>query len=153
MPIKRKLSPRITAHVSGRTGPILGSGGSGRAAVYALLQLEYGNVEVTDHSLASAETVAAHFNKCAASEKGLSTNPVRAFSLAHRPWPQSLILPSTIITSMPPRDSAQAYHFPDDWLHSASGGVVAAVGEMSHHNAWTIEVVLTFARSTITQGS
>ena len=29
---------------------------------------------------------------------------------------------------MPPCDSVQGYHLPDDWLHSASGDVVAEVG-------------------------
>ncbi|KAL4983603.1 type I 3-dehydroquinase-domain-containing protein [Aspergillus falconensis] len=125
--INRNLSPRNAISPSRTTGLVIGAGGMGRAAIYAMLRLGCRKIFVYNRTLSRAESVARHFNSWAASQVG-STEVVYVLRSLHDEWPQDASPPCMVASCVPAdpdRDEPPAnFEMPTQWLGSPTGGVV-----------------------------
>ncbi|RDW64296.1 repressor protein [Aspergillus mulundensis] len=124
--INRNLSPRNAISPSRTTGLVIGAGGMGRAAIYAMLRLGCRKIFIYNRTLSRAERVARHFNSWAASQVG-STEVVYVLQSLHDDWPDAC--PPCIIASCVPADPdgdepPANFEMPMQWLGSPTGGVV-----------------------------
>ncbi|KAL6234306.1 hypothetical protein BDW75DRAFT_212648 [Aspergillus navahoensis] len=125
--INRNLSPRNAISPSRTTGLVIGAGGMGRAAIYAMLRLGCRKIFIYNRTLSRAESVARHFNSWAASQVG-STQVVYVLRSLHDDWPQDASPPCMVASCVPAdpdRDEPPAnFEMPTQWLGSPTGGVV-----------------------------
>ncbi|KAA8644888.1 hypothetical protein EYZ11_012066 [Aspergillus tanneri] len=125
--INRNLSPRNAISPSKTTGLVIGAGGMGRAAVYAMLRLGCRKIFIYNRTLSHAESVARHFNSWAASQVG-STEVVHILKSIQDEWPSDVCPPCLIASCVPAdpdRDEPPAnFEMPMQWLGSPTGGVV-----------------------------
>ncbi|KAL4901027.1 hypothetical protein BDW74DRAFT_182130 [Aspergillus multicolor] len=124
--INRNLSPRNAISPSRTTGLVIGAGGMGRAAIYAMLRLGCRKIFIYNRTFSRAESVAQHFNSWAASQVG-STEVVYVLRSLHDDWPDAC--PPCIIASCVPADPdgdepPANFEMPTQWLGSPTGGVV-----------------------------
>ncbi|KAH8432522.1 repressor protein [Aspergillus melleus] len=125
--INRNLSPRNAISPLKTTGLVIGAGGMGRAAIYAMLRLGCRKIFIYNRTLSRAESVARHFNSWAASQVG-STEVVHVLKSVQDDWPPGECPPCLIAscvpadpdTDEPPAD----FEMPMQWLGSPTGGVV-----------------------------
>ncbi|PLB41620.1 repressor protein [Aspergillus candidus] len=121
--VNRNLSPRNTISPLKTTALVIGAGGMGRAAVYAMLRLGCRNIFIFNRTRSRADTVAHHFNSWAGS------TVVHVLQSPDEPWPANAN-PPCVIASCVPADPAGTeppanFEMPPQWLGSTTGGVFA----------------------------
>ena len=129
--MNRNLSPRNAISPLKTTGLVIGAGGMGRAAIYAMLRLGCRKIFIYNRTLSRAENVARHFNSWAASQVG-STKVVHVLKSLQDEWPSDTCHPCLIASCVPAdpdQDEPPAnFEMPMQWLESPTGGVVLEVG-------------------------
>ncbi|KAE8142735.1 type I 3-dehydroquinase-domain-containing protein [Aspergillus pseudotamarii] len=125
--MNRNLSPRNAISPLKTTGLVIGAGGMGRAAIYAMLRLGCRKIFIYNRTLSRAENVARHFNSWAASQVG-STKVVHVLKSLQDEWPSDTCHPCLIASCVPAdpdQDEPPAnFEMPMQWLESPTGGVV-----------------------------
>ncbi|KAE8364661.1 type I 3-dehydroquinase-domain-containing protein [Aspergillus caelatus] len=125
--MNRNLSPRNAISPLKTTGLVVGAGGMGRAAIYAMLRLGCRKIFIYNRTLSRAESVARHFNSWAASQVG-STKVVHVLKSLQDEWPSDTCHPCLIASCVPAdpdQDEPPAnFEMPVQWLESPTGGVV-----------------------------
>jgi 3-dehydroquinate dehydratase type I len=131
--MNRNLSPRNAISPLKTTGLVIGAGGMGRAAIYAMLRLGCRKIFIYNRTLSRAEDVARHFNSWAASQVG-STEVVHVLKSLHDEWPSGTCHPCLIASCVPAdpdQDEPPAnFEMPIQWLESPTGGVVLEVRDL-----------------------
>lgn len=129
--MNRNLSPRNAISPLKTTGLVIGAGGMGRAAIYAMLRLGCRKIFIYNRTLSRAENVARHFNSWAAAQVG-STKVVHVLRSLQDEWPSETCHPCLIASCVPAdpdQDEPPAnFEMPMQWLESPTGGVVLEVG-------------------------
>ncbi|KAJ1715525.1 repressor protein [Aspergillus flavus AF70] len=125
--MNRNLSPRNAISPLKTTGLVIGAGGMGRAAIYAMLRLGCRKIFIYNRTLSRAENVARHFNSWAAAQVG-STKVVHVLRSLQDEWPSETCHPCLIASCVPAdpdQDEPPAnFEMPMQWLESPTGGVV-----------------------------
>lgn len=125
--MNRNLSPRNAISPLKTTGLVIGAGGMGRAAIYAMLRLGCRKIFIYNRTLSRAENVARHFNSWAASQVD-STQVVHVLKSLQDEWPSNTCHPCLIASCVPAdpdQDEPPAnFEMPMQWLESPTGGVV-----------------------------
>ncbi|OGM41358.1 repressor protein, partial [Aspergillus bombycis] len=125
--MNRNLSPRNAISPLKTAGLVIGAGGMGRAAIYAMLRLGCRKIFIYNRTLSRAENVARHFNSWAASQVG-STKVVHVLKSLQDEWPSDTCHPCLIASCVPAdpdQDEPPAnFEMPMQWLESPTGGVV-----------------------------
>jgi shikimate 5-dehydrogenase/shikimate kinase len=131
--LKRAISPRNHVQPSKTTGLVVGAGGMGRAAIYALIQLGCRSIFIYNRTIENAEAVARHFNESAGAESG-GRRPVEichVLTSISQPWPTEYQQPTMVISCVPAATSDGSppadFEMPKQWLGSTTGGVVVEV--------------------------
>ena len=128
--ITRHLSPR-NAISAKTTALVVGAGGMARAAIYAMLRLGCRKIFVYNRTRARAEEVARHFNSWAS-----GGDVVRVIGSLDDDWPDDVqpSLVASCVPADPDRDEPPAnFEMPEQWLGSATGGVILEVGYTHTH--------------------
>ncbi|ETN39307.1 uncharacterized protein HMPREF1541_05530 [Cyphellophora europaea CBS 101466] len=129
--ILNRLSPRNTARLHKTTALVLGAGGSARAVIYALAQLECAEIHVRNRTYGNAVKVADHFNAWCEAENRPSR--VSAWNEQQREWPADLELPTIVVNCLPSQASLFDDHdqvaepLPSALLGNPSGGVAVSI--------------------------
>ncbi|KAE8144700.1 type I 3-dehydroquinase-domain-containing protein [Aspergillus avenaceus] len=126
--INRNLSPRNAISPPKTTGLVIGAGGMGRAAIYAMLRLGCRKIFIYNRTLSRAQDVARHFNSWAAASQVGSTEVVHVLGSLQDDWPSDACHPCLIASCVPAdpdQDEPPAnFEMPLQWLESPTGGVV-----------------------------
>ncbi|KAI2473570.1 hypothetical protein F4781DRAFT_137958 [Annulohypoxylon bovei var. microspora] len=130
--LRRAISPRNSVQPSRTTALVIGAGGMGRAAVYALLKLGCRRIFIHNRTKSTAEEVARHFNVYAVEQKLVRQNAgeliCHVIDSPNDPWPESYQQPTIVLSCIPASgtDDNPPVHFrmPSHWLRSPTGGVV-----------------------------
>ncbi|GAB1217526.1 hypothetical protein ATERTT37_006765 [Aspergillus terreus] len=125
--INRNLSPRNAISPLKTTGLVIGAGGMGRAAIYAMLRLGCRKIFIYNRTLSRAESVARHFNSWAASQVG-APEVVHVLKSVEDEWPADACPPCLIASCVPADPDGDEppanFEMPQQWLGSPTGGVV-----------------------------
>ncbi|KAF2687186.1 hypothetical protein K458DRAFT_415456 [Lentithecium fluviatile CBS 122367] len=134
--IRRGLSPANAVRPT-TCGLVVGSGGMGRAAVYAMLQVGVKNIVIFNRTYANAEKLVAHFGRLVSSSSSTGLLPLasqgprptfRVIESREDAWPTDLRPPTIVLSCIPTHpvgDSPEpSFTLPTQWMHSPTGGVV-----------------------------
>ncbi|KAI0868590.1 type I 3-dehydroquinase-domain-containing protein [Hypoxylon argillaceum] len=131
--LRRAISPRNSVQPSRTTALVIGAGGMGRAAIYALIKLGCRKIFIFNRTLAKAEEVARHFNTYAEDHKlvgrrGEEGRVCHVIKSVNDPWPEEYQQPTIVLSCIPclgiDDRPAVDFRMPPQWLRSPSGGVV-----------------------------
>lgn len=134
--IRRSLSPANAVRPT-TCGLVIGAGGMGRAAVYALLQLGVKHIVVFNRTLANTQKLVTHFLQLTSSPSAIrlfpsfvqGTQPTfHALTSRDEKWPNHLLPPTIIVSAIPTHPIGNApspqFTLPQHWMQSPTGGVV-----------------------------
>jgi shikimate 5-dehydrogenase len=129
--LQRNLSPR-NAITRKSTGLVIGAGGMCRAAIYAMVQLGCRKVFIYNRTMEHAGKVASHFNSRLKGSLDVTDDAVvEVLKACEDPWPSTHQPPTLIVSAIPAHsindNIAANFTMPQQWLTSASGGVVVEV--------------------------
>ncbi|KAF2803851.1 uncharacterized protein BDZ99DRAFT_546434 [Mytilinidion resinicola] len=143
--IRRGLSPANAVRPR-TTALIIGAGGMGRAAAYAMLHLGVKNIVIFNRTIANAENLVAHFNRLVSSSdakllpssKSPETRPLfRIIKSREESWPDDLRYPTIVVSCIPTHrlgDSpAPNFTLPPQWIKSPTGGVLVEIAYKTLH--------------------
>jgi shikimate 5-dehydrogenase/shikimate kinase/3-dehydroquinate dehydratase len=143
--IRRGLSPANAVRPR-TTALIIGAGGMGRAAAYAMLHLEVKNIVIFNRTVTNAENLVAHFNRLVSSSDAVllptSKSPetqtlFRIIKSRDEPWPEDLRYPTIIVSCIPTHrlgnSPAPNFSLPPQWIRSPTGGVFVELAYKSLH--------------------
>ncbi|KAI0889773.1 uncharacterized protein GGS22DRAFT_3960 [Annulohypoxylon maeteangense] len=130
--LRRAISPRNSVQPSRTTALVIGAGGMGRAAIYALIKLGCRMIFIHNRTKSTAEEVARHFNEYAIEQKLIRQNAgeliCHVINSPNDPWPESYQQPTIVLSCIPASgidDSPPVdFRMPPHWLKSPTGGVV-----------------------------
>ncbi|KAH7133714.1 type I 3-dehydroquinase-domain-containing protein [Dactylonectria macrodidyma] len=145
--IRRGLSP-ANAITSNTCGLIIGAGGMARATIYAMLQLGIRNLVIYNRTPENAEKVISHFTRLAQQEDSKSPNSnaprFHVIRSLDDLWPTDYRLPTVIISCIPNHrigdTPAPDFTLPNEWLGSATGGIVIDIGYKSLNTPLLVQV-------------
>lgn len=130
--LRRAISPRNSVQPSRTTALVIGAGGMGRAAIYALIKLGCRMIFIHNRTKSTAEEVARHFNAYAVEQKLVRQDAgeliCHVIDSPKDSWPESYQQPTIVLSCIPASGTDDNppvdFRMPSHWLKSPTGGVV-----------------------------